>query len=177
MNHDERVDDNAKQQALGYEHPIMDSIPKYPNPDERFPFGMGKTIHSVGEGVPPLSPAPPVRICEILKIGAYDATVCLVCGDREYINFLMERTPHWTPFGEEDEQGMVFWPDSKEFYVLLDYSKVNLRLILHEGYHLTNAILDEKGAFYGAENDEHGALLHEYVTEWIYKTLKERNVL
>jgi hypothetical protein len=188
MNEQERI---AAPTFGSYDHPIMESSGL---------CGSGKTAGPVekvnaAQGIadacctalkdnpnwpyPPgvLPPPEPTRIFETLKINAYDATVYLVCGNREYINFLMERTPHWTPFGEEDEQGMVFWSNSREFFVLLDYSKVSLRLILHEGYHLTNTILDEKGAFYGAENDEHGALLHEYVTEWIYNTLKKERVL
>jgi hypothetical protein len=128
---------------------------------------------NIGDG---LVAAPAARFCEVLKVEAYDATVTLLCGPVDYLNLLMQKTPGWEPFVKDEQQGLVFWPNSREFYVVLDYAKVNLRLVLHEGYHLTNAILDEKGAFYGAEFDEHGALLHEYLTEWMINTLKKERM-
>ena len=49
--------------------------------------------------------------------------------------------------------------------------KVGLSLIAHECFHLTHRILEWIGANFDEDNHEHGAILHGYLMDLVYKDI------
>lgn len=112
-----------------------------------------------------------------LNVPVYDCDVKLMVGDPKYINDFFKTSPDWEVFKSDGlEMGRCYW-FGRSYFVILDGKKITLRLALHECYHLTNAILDGNGCYYGPDHDEHGALLHEYLTGWVLDVLKREGRL
>jgi len=115
-------------------------------------------------------------LCAHLPLPSYDVQYRLVAGSakqctvREKLMF-----PELCRDAGETYEGSYVW--EKEDHAIFLVSPIKLRTVLHECWHLTRGILDYREADYGADYDEHAALLHEHVTCWTIDILRKAGIL
>lgn len=68
--------------------------------------------------------------------------------------------------------GLCIW-HSNNFAIILDKEDLNIEVLSHEVYHLTNGILSWSGAHIVNNNDEHGAILHGYLMDLVYWEVRD----
>lgn len=114
-----------------------------------------------------------MKIKGTLKIHPFSCKVHFIVTDevREEMNKLYKKHKGGEKF-EADVEGCVFSPMLHDVYILIDIKYLTHNTIGHEIFHAVNTIQRDREI----TDEESGAWLIGYVSEFVYKFLKKKKI-